>query len=250
MKSERPILFSTPMVQAILDGSKTQTRRTNGIKQVNDNPSINDYKGAAGNDPRIHEFSRISVGARILTIKEKCPYGQPGDLLWVREKFAISGLMWQAKPSLAIKYCSDNAVKYAASDNDWQHAWRPSIHMPKAAARIWLQVEEISVERLQDISEEDAKAEGIKISYAFGENEEHFYVYPPKEKGKGIFCGPCRVDDTWVSKSSAFGSKAPAKFSFASLWSSVNGIGSWEQNPWLWVVKFKVLSTTGKPETL
>jgi len=101
--------------------------------------------------------------------------------------------------------------------------------MPKAAARIWLQVEEIRVERLQDITEESAIAEGI-IDYEDGTYKNYFTQKGLREQD-GVDC-------------------ILAKGSFQSLWCSINGLESWDANPWVWVVKFKVLSTTGKPRTL
>lgn len=176
---EIPMLFSTPMVIALLNRSKTQTRRV-----VNPTPSETGI--AAFND-----------GAHPLM---KCPYGQPGDLIWVRETFAPE---------------DDNSVDYFYKANNRlikEPKWRPSLFMPKAAARIWLQVTEINVQRLQEIKGEDAIAEGVKTSI-------------------GLSKLPKQIQ---------------AIAEFRKLWISLNGEQSWDENPWVWVVKFKVVSTTGR----
>lgn len=172
---EIPILFSTPMVQAILEGRKTMTRRI-----VKDK------------DP----WSVIT-----------CRYGQPGDILWVRETFAIylDAFLFKAGYRGVFK-----GIK-----------WKPSIHMPKDYARIWLQVEEIRVERLHSISKEDAISEGIERI-----NDKLFKCY-----------GTSSLVVTNVPKDS-----------FMTLWSEINGVESTHANPWVWVIKFKVLSITGRPE--
>lgn len=213
---ELPILFSTPMVQALLEGRKTQTRRI--LKNI---PRISDNVERTG-----------QLLSKSQTLREAfCPYGEPDDRLWVREKFVISGLMWQAKPSLAIKYCSQSAVKYAASDNDWQHAWRPSIHMPKEAARIWLQVEEVRVERLHDISEEDILAEGVRIPVN-GPNNVLFEL--GKDNSAFSFLPEIKEGEKYTQHQILFAF-------WAELWCKINGRKSWDANPWLWVIKFKKL---------
>lgn len=204
------------MVQAIFDGSKTQTRRTRGLEEINKNPDDWHFVGICVTDSGELEatFQNCEEFVRI-----KCPYGlptdlffdKPGDRLYVRENFKIippNHIYFQADP-----------------ENKVTKGWKPSIHMPKAAARIWLEVTDIRVERLQDISKEDAIAEGIE-PVADG-----YKNYMPKLSSTSQFCWPT------------------AYHSFQSLWESINGAESWDLNPWLWVVKFKVLSTTGHPHT-
>jgi hypothetical protein len=101
--------------------------------------------------------------------------------------------------------------------------WKPSIHMPKAAARIWLQVESIAVERLRDITEEDAIAEGVNLA-------------------EGLIKG----EMLWKDYEHDLNNLSNPKSSFKTLWRSINGAESWEANPWVWVVRFKVVSTTGR----
>lgn len=174
---ERPILFSAPMVRAILDGTKTQTRRV--------------IKGLALNwiaDGFCPEFIACAEN-------KLCPYGQPGDHLWVRETF----LGWYNTDDGSFSH----AAAYRADGYKLENGekWRPSIHMPRAASRITLEITGVRVERLQDISPEDCLAEGIR-----------------GEHGNG------RCDLTTA---------------YADLWEQINGLGSWDANSWVWVVEFK-----------
>lgn len=222
---EHPILFSTPMVQAILEGRKTQTRRI--MKRI---PRLSDSIEWAGNYLKEKEDFRHSL----------CPYGQPGDLLWVRETWCVTqpfdpetyhfgykcGIQPYSNKPASEKY------NYLSPDK-----WKPSIHMPKAADRIWLEIEEVKVERLQDITEEDAKAEGVKLH----KEGRHYLDYIAEDSNTTQFIYRLLT----------------AKQSFKSLWELVNernksfierhGI-CWIDNPWVWVIKFKVISTTGKPD--
>jgi hypothetical protein len=176
---ERPILFSAPMVRALLDGRKTQTRRI--VKHR----------------PTMIEVDGVTVHGK----KQKCPYGQAGDRLWVRET-------WQLFPRIE----GASRIYYRASCtapsvlDDWR--WTPSIHMPRWASRILLEVTAVRVERLQAISRADAAAEGI----CFPEGE---------PKPPGYRC------DRWPEEN------------FAGLWDSINGAGAWAANPWVWVVEFR-----------
>jgi hypothetical protein len=184
---DRPILFNGPMVRALLDGRKTQTRRAMKLQP------IKDVSWAGGHyipGSKRTEGSRISVEAPYVGLA--CPYGQPGDRLWVRETW-----MYGQEPK-AI-YRADTPVT-----PDGQ-AWRPSIHMPRAVSRITLEIVSVRVERLQDISEADAEAEGVG-----------FLRHVPD------------VDETLT-----------AKQLYDALWESINGNGSWNENPWVWVVEFK-----------
>lgn len=189
---EHPILFSTPMVQAILEGRKTQTRRVVKMKKQITDPAF----GYTAFTPKNHISVRgIHANGQYGESFFKCPYGQPGDLLYVRETFT--------------PYRTDKYLYKADEILLINGAWKPSIHMPKAAARIWLEVEEVKVEWLQDISEEDAKEEGVTPDLA-------------TDHPKGVYYT-----------------------AFSDLWTKINGNGSWISNPWVWVIKFKVLSTTG-----
>lgn len=199
MKKEIPILFSTPMVQAILEGRKTMTRRiVKWTKEgewscFNENPDDDDI---------------------ILPI-ENCPYGKSGDVLWVRETVCEHGFEGN------YLYRADGVTLPTDSDK-----WTPSIHMPKDACRIWLEVIEVKAERLQDITEEDAISEGV-LEYEDGTYKNYFTQRHLRESD-GVVC-------------------MLAKGSFQSLWCSISGLDNWNINPWVWVVSFKVLSTGGRP---
>jgi len=155
-----------------------------------------------------------------------CPYGKPGDLLWVRE----SCLFLQSQPKSGWIYRADGHDDIDEALKRERYRWRPSIHMPKVAARIWLEVTDVKVERLQQISKEEAIAEGIL------HDEIGFKDYD-MAMAKGY--GHPDYDYQHVQD---------AKLSFKSLWQSINGWESWNINPWVWCVSFKVLSTTGKPQ--
>ena len=196
--TERPILFSTDMVRANLKGRKTQTRRI--CKHQN------------------WSFSEVvDVNTNGIAVKVDksvtCPYGKSGDLIWVRETVS--------KFVNRILYRADVCSKHDKPD---EARWKPSIHMPKAAARIWLMVEEIKVERLQDISDEDAIAEGV------------FSKFPMSDMK---YLG----DSEYIIKQPF----SPNQFSFMVLWCKINGWRSWDTNPWVWVVKYRIISKTGKP---
>lgn len=213
---EIPILYSTAMIQAKLAGRKTQTRRTSGLVSlskvnINDDPDrwkVTDQKVI---DDKLYFF----FNKREMV---KCPYGQPGDLLWAREThIRTPGGKYHYKADISTDKDA-NRKGYIDVGEDWAK-WKPSIHMPKGGARIWDRVVSIRVERLQDISEDDAIAEGL-----YRNND------PLK---------------SWTyADRLGFGSAVHA---YQNLWTEINGPGSWEANPWVWVVTTENLSLTGKP---
>lgn len=225
---ERPILFNGEMVRAILDGRKTQTRRA--VKP----------QGAVLTDDMARSMGVRPPEDQNMPVV-KCPFGQPGDRLWVRENWWQAG-RWQVPAwpdadgddavwcgSKRIVYAADGVPpnepnrhypaglsngKYAAAEPNTVWRSRPSIHMPRWASRITLEITGVRVERLQDISDEDCWAEA-----------------PP-----------------WLS----FPVRSPSDYAciengprkaFQRLWESINGAGSWGANPWVWVVEFKKLDT-------
>jgi len=243
MMSEKPIPFSTEMVQAILEGRKTQTRRTRGLNYFNADP---DFWSRDGNPKK--EICRLwneSVEENpnplqvLFGFREpfedllefvKCPYGKVGDLLWVRETWCLT--QPTHPESYHFGYRAGGVMPYS----DWEASekydyatpdqWKPSIHMPKDAARIWLRITDVRVERLHKITEGDAVKEGIQKAYPDtidGDLAKMYWSYT--EKGRLL----------------------SAIRSFQSLWQSINGEDSWSANPWVWVVEFEVISTTGKP---
>jgi len=257
MKEERPILFNTPMVQAILEGrpsdrasraGKTQTRRVikpqppedaHEFHFLDNRPEwikrkINNSWSYFG-DPEHGSFPCNDSD------KLKCPYGQPGDLLWVRETFCKTTEEYlHVKTKLPFVYKADvkdfKIVKQEMSNMGWK--WKPSIHMPKAAARIWLKVKDVRVERLQEISEEDILAEGVRIpvNRETGNVEVRLGV----DNSALSFLPEKSINTKYTQSQLLFAH-------WAELWCKVNGRQSWDANPWVWVVEFEVVSTTGKP---
>jgi hypothetical protein len=214
---EKPILFSTPMVKALMEGRKTQTRRVVKPQPIIDIESGRVFTGHVPAKRSPYDINNW----REPFAEQYCPYGQPGDLLWVREAFM---------PPLS--YGTVTGYLFKADYEGLKEAkWKPSIHMPKGAARIRLRITEVRVERLKDITEEDTLAEGV-ASKGPSYNSKWEENYPIRFKD---YKNPC---DMYIFR---YGIE-----SFASLWQSINGPESWESNPFVWVVKFEVVSTTGK----
>jgi hypothetical protein len=237
--TERPILFSAPMVRALLDGTKTQTRRP--CKPANEH----------GLSYVVGPFEeRADLGAGRFGDEEgdltfSCAYGQPGDRLWVRETFALSvvdpdGGSPQDEPeNWDIIYRADPDQPGGGwTDGDGNAIaapWKSSIHMPRWASRILLEIVSVRVERLQDISEADADAEGCeRLEF---ERYDRDWNLCPKCGGTRLHCalGPgggviedvdCVECDTYVKR-------------YRHLWERINGAGSWDANPWVWVINFK-----------
>lgn len=223
---EVPILFSTPMVQAILDGRKTQTRRI-----LNPQPSDSWMDNVRKITPNGRMFDRngqifwISDGAD----GEIKPKAKPGHLLWVREThIETPGGKFHYKADISDEKDS-NRKGYIDIGESWAK-WKPSIHMRKGGARIWLRVTDVRVERLNEISEEDAFDEGC---------EERYH----RCSGMGYYEAG---GDTHECKCMAW-DREPVVMGYADLWESINGEGSWALNPWVWVYTFEVVSKTGKP---
>jgi hypothetical protein len=210
--TDRPILFSAPMVRAILAGQKTQTRRAVKPHPAGEFLSLLKRPIRAEADPCVLR-AWFQAGEGEQSSREvTCPYGQPGDRLWVRE----SHWFFQDEADPVTGYTppvlTTEDVEYRADGESTRHGWRPSIHMPRWASRITMNVTGVRVERLQSISEDDARAEGVD--------------YDPGEGG--VFWVPglgCTSDS--------------AAESFRLLWKSVNGAESWDANPWVWVVEFQ-----------
>jgi hypothetical protein len=201
---ERPMLFSTPMVRAILDGRKTQTRRVVKNSDVRD---VGAYGVAAYVTSRdVKERGRV-LGRRDVT--KTCPYGGPGDKLWVKETF-----VFRSKHE-RYYYRADHPVH----DPYAHDGWRPSIFMPRKASRITLEITAVRLERLQEISEEAAIAEGVELAY----------------RDVPAAMGGCRA---WRDYSDRSPWHSSAWASYRSLWESINGPGSWAANPWVWVISF------------
>lgn len=233
---EHPILYSAPMIRAKLEGRKTQTRRI--IKESFNGCLTNGGPHPCPNDPVVlipgtnlgkffpdeHETIidypqvRAIFHCSTLDVEAKCPFGKIGDMLWSREAWAgdeYVGYIYRADHPDANLKAGD------LDDGEYQiRRWKPSIHQPKVAARIWERITNIRVERLQDISEEDAIAEGV-IKFPEG------YIFQNY-----------LLDEVCTS----------AVHSYRTLWESINGEGSWELSPWVWCITTEVLSTTGRPK--
>lgn len=230
---ELPILFKPDLVRAIIEGRKTQTRRIMSEKFTGRCLDLD--------DPEDRERALLS-----------CPYGQVGDLLYVRESHYLTQWVherhlndWQTgEPFEDFTYSNGGPVWYAADGDlpgfdrnaaidacteEWGEAphaltypsgytdLRPSIHLPKRYARVWLRVTDVRIERVQDITGADAEAEGCASP-------------PPDEPGP-------------------YSPEEGARNVFVELWDRINakrGYG-WDSNPWVWAVTFEVVSTTGRP---
>ena len=237
---ERPILFSGPMVQAILAGRKTMTRRiAKHIKELNIESYEREEKlftsWTVKFEPGFRKI-RASHSGGLLTKEEAlcfianeyCPHGRIGDRLWVREAF---GEVYDICEHPEMDSCPDERWhiewKYRADseqpviEHGYFTGWKPSIHMPREVSRIVLEITDIRIERLQDISEADALAEGVE----------------PVE----IICS--RDGEKTAYRDYEFSGIYPnsPKDSFKSLWRKINGADSWAANPWVWVVEFKVI---------
>ena len=181
--TERPIIFSAEMVLAILAGRKTQTRRK--------------MKPAKVKRPKRWLIDDAAVNGLV------CPYGAPGDTLWVRETWA--------RHASGVDYAAD----FAAVSRPQAGPWRPSIHMPRWASRITLRITDVRVERLQDISEDDAVAEGVALER-----------YVP-------------VSDSAGKHGSGEAEPTDPVAEYRDLWNHINGPDAWEANPWVWVISFE-----------
>ena len=228
---ERGIIFNGEMVRAILDGSKTQTRRVIKNQPFDRSWSRHDHhieivSGRADEGAEIdglHAYTKSSGGVW----SAKCPFGKVGDRLYVRETFACFDADWifPGRPHDLKDGPWENVVYSATEAKIPRGTKRPSIHMPRWASRITLEITDIRVERLHGINEEDAKAEGVRQ----GVRKIHY-----EADNELIYCNylASKRDDA----SEWFDSPID---SFLSLWESIYGAESWQHGPWVWVVEFK-----------
>lgn len=230
----RPILFSTPMIQALLDGRKTITRRAIKWEALHKQAGISFPSKVRLAWFRLLKNWGLDAGDGVMR-EVNCPYGKPGDLLWVRET-----LVEDCNHSVSL-------VGYKAGVAFVKHPWDcprhyiPSIHMKRIYSRLTLEITDIRVERLNDISEEDAKAEGIFFT-DYGRNCFH-YGGPPADVGdcpSGEVTHPQRNGWSWKNTKHHDQCLGTARTGFMNLWQSINGPDSWEANPWVWCVSFRV----------
>jgi hypothetical protein len=188
---EKPMLFSAPMVRAILAGTKKQTRRV--VKEP------------------VQSWMQTAINPEwFKSVLTQCPFGNIGDVIWVRET-------WQYVDFAG----EDNGYVYRATDPDWETMeewkWKPSIFMPKEACRIKLKIEDIKIEKLHDITEQDAIDEGVeRLPNETGLLAYRSYLTTPDKQQ--LPCFP------YVS--------------YRTLWQKINGRESWDLNPWVWVITF------------
>lgn len=211
MTKEKPILFSAPMIRALLAGTKTQTRRIakipsemrseDGDNDLTHMQWVPDHESGPGWYVWMTEYPEEG------SMSMPCPY-QVGDILWVRETWAV-GHGYDGVPPRLIPSSQSVRLHYAATEERGGLLWRPSIFMPRWASRISLEITDVRIERLQNISNADAIVEGL-------------------------FVPECEYAQN--------GPRAP-RLAFKSLWESINSPGSWAENPWVWVVSFKLSAT-------
>lgn len=262
---ERPILFRAEMVRAILDGRKTQTRRIVklgesevlekeqrkiGFEFAPEQAVAGDLSWVAalgGSKEGVEQLRRcqqLSVPVRhpddtatrwddCPRNRIYCPYGEPGDRLWVKETHAFYSLNFEDTgkwhPSDRDLCC--HYREGLPSEMEQQiDKWRPSIFMPRWASRITLEITSIRVERLQDISEADSNAEGIETVSAgnFGAWKNYRFKTSHPRRGTVLTDEEHRL----------VGYQCPVR-SYRSLWEHINGLGSWAANPWVWVIEFR-----------
>ncbi|OZQ45261.1 hypothetical protein [Klebsiella variicola] len=223
---ERGMIFNAEMVRAILDGRKTQTRRIMkvqpesnqlGLLLITDSTKHSDIG-------KYHWAESNATGNHVRSKLFSCPFGAVGDQIWVRETFQGPLFDYELmdeyledsskfeKPEFC-QYAADGGHRpeYQDADDNLRHGWRPSIHMPRWASRILLEITDVRVERLNAISQEDAQAEGMELTGwrpTYSDPDSGGEVMTPYDN-------------------------------FAQLWESIYGEESWKANPWVWVIEFK-----------
>ncbi|BDH46426.1 hypothetical protein TUM12370_24700 [Salmonella enterica subsp. enterica serovar Choleraesuis] len=229
---ERGMIFNAEMVRAILDGRKTQTRRIISDRHIH----LIDAASQVGECYPLE--SGVDHGNSQSYYREHCPFGKPGDRIWVRETWSQLGnedgcaINWNDElvkgggPEAARIYrasCEQKPGNYGlwsipddafwkphTDSMEFEGAWRPSIHMPRWASRITLEITDVRVERLNDISQSDALSEGMPVSHPSIDSVSRSLGYPDFSRS-----------------------------AFAQLWQSIYGEESWQANPWVWVIEFK-----------
>jgi len=217
MTDERPILFSAPMVRALLDGTKTQTRRVVRLAEGDVLHCVDGHPWRSN----LHGMRRVA-----------CPYGAPGDRLWVKETWCAGAWFNPLTPTqigldsgytrerVALKYLADDARRGPWREHDVEGKTRAPIHMPRWASRITLQVTDVRVQRVQTITDDDARAEGVE---------------------RGEYQGQPMHWRNYLADSPVDWCRTPRE-SFFTLWDSINGKRpgcAWGDNPWVWAITFE-----------
>ncbi len=238
---ERPILFGGDMVRAILDGRKTQTRRLATPQPDWINPDQ-------------HGNTVAKIGPRAGIARHLCPYGRPGDLLWVRETWQAIHVATDCETGLGEDWRHSFDIPPAATDywtivfaadpchessrEERGFPWRPAIHMPRWASRITLRITDVRIERLQDITAADAAAEGVQIPVGGSTRRPMLDISSPY--------APCHY--LTADQARTFAHDAWLRAHFASLWDSMyakRGNG-WAANPAVWVIGFEAQLAAGR----
>jgi hypothetical protein len=198
----RPVLFKGEMVRGILKRRKTHTRRIFKLPR-----GTTWYEELGGQDE-----GWFTDGKGWWNVEEmSCPYGKPGDQLWVRETWARSRNNWLYAADAVGRDGPQEEVPEWDWDSSIPNRWRPSIHMPRAASRITLAIKEVWVERLNQISRDDAISEGLFLN-----------------------------KNRWECGNGLVGQSSPED-AYCDLWESINGPGSWDENPWVWAIEFEMV---------
>lgn len=235
---DSPILMSTPMAMQTYRKNKTETRRTTGLKEINEAPDDWELVRVVDGYAKFWQRNNATIERHI-----KSPYGTPGDLLWVRESWAARDIEtstgkvkieYKATPDAFRRIIPVNSIQLTKESK-----WKPSIHIPKDVARTWLRMTELRVERLNDIKEESALKEGI-AQYTKDGGRVWKYGIPDLD---GL-PGNCDIGWEWKEW------KLSAKSAYMELWDQINGVHSRLRNPWLWVIEYEVISTDGEPSLL
>ncbi|WP_226647970.1 hypothetical protein [Microbulbifer variabilis] len=215
-KQEKPILFNAQDVRAILDGRKTQTRRLikpQPFNGVNDEEAIKQMGGLPAGRSLYQEINSAWQSG---FVDINCSYGEPGDRLWVRETFGYEVRSLGGSPHEQIVYRASkpDAVRcYDCNGMEQPIKWKPSIHMPRWASRITLEITNVRVERIQGINGDDAIAEGIQS-----------------------WIDSFKARPTYHQNSNLGGYPVTA---FSRMWKSIYGDDYWDKNPWVWVIEFR-----------
>ncbi|QLP54402.1 morphogenetic protein [Enterobacter hormaechei] len=221
---ERGMIFNDEMVRAILYGRKTQTRRI--MKVQPDTPEFGlrrIIESSIANEIGMYFWSQEDArGIKARSKQFFCPFGDVGDRIWVRETWAEAGA---SAPDLTLyraNYPAHVPTHYENVPPAEDVRWTPSIHMPRWASRIVLEITGVRVERLNSISETDAEAEGIDMEALFDSQD----------------CYDCIAGHNMTGRPTATGA-------FKYLWESIYGSDSWYANPWVWVIEFKRIEGDG-----
>ncbi len=235
---ERPILFQGEMVRALLAGTKTQTRRIGRIQNPEWTELGVDYIGHATKGVQaIATFRAYPGGGSARHGICACPYGVAGDRLWVKETHCY----YNEANEIVVAYRADGWTECPAEDGKW----KPSIYCTRAASRITLEITDVRAERLNAISEEDAIAEGVSASYS------PYLLTVVDSTGNtcqitpDYIYGVPKPGEQWMGRTVAHVEPCPgallytAREAYRTLWTKINGPGSWDASPWVWVITFK-----------